>query len=172
MNPARNTEQRINDLSRIYQESPQIGLVLGAGVSKESNVPTYVQAVLMMFKEADIEGRFREGTSEDALLFLRNQVKRIERYEAMRKRAQQAEKTGKTEENNAGNSGGTYLIIWPNFPWYESQSHPSLSAPYKFSISQSRFSGRCSKPKQPYQFRAQSESLPRFFAPGVGVGNC
>ena len=50
----------VERLSEVYRETPQIGLVLGAGVSADSGVPLFADLALQLFERANAQGRLRD----------------------------------------------------------------------------------------------------------------
>ncbi|TEU12277.1 MAG: SIR2 family protein [Anaerolineales bacterium] len=79
-------QKRIRELCRIYKSEPQIGLVLGAGVSCDSDVPLYLPMVLELCKLAAERNRL-PGAPQGALAFLEEQAKLLqERKEALKEK--------------------------------------------------------------------------------------
>jgi len=53
-------QEAIEQLCQIYRKAPQIGLMLGAGVSADSGVPLFGDLALQLFERAHAQGRLRE----------------------------------------------------------------------------------------------------------------
>jgi hypothetical protein len=82
-------QKRIRELCRTYKSEPQIGLVLGAGVSCDSDVPLYLPMVLELCKLA-AERNCLPGAPAGALAFLREQAKLLqEREKALKEKDQE-----------------------------------------------------------------------------------
>jgi len=66
--------EKLEELQKFYQDNRQIGLVLGAGVSKDSGVPLYQNLALDLFRETRTFLR-RNAAPETAMGYLENQLK-------------------------------------------------------------------------------------------------
>jgi len=73
-------QKRIKELCRTYKSEPHIGLVLGAGVSCDSDVPLYLPMVLELCKLAAERNRL-PGAPPGALAFLEEQAKLLQERE-------------------------------------------------------------------------------------------
>jgi hypothetical protein len=65
----------IEELCRTYADTPEIGFVLGAGVTKESGVPSWRGLALQLFERAR-EGKCLRGASSMAVGFLADELHR------------------------------------------------------------------------------------------------
>ena len=70
--------KRIAELCRTYQSGPQIGLVLGAGVSCSSGVPLYLKMVLDLCQLASEQNRLPDAPP-GAVAFLKEQAELVRR---------------------------------------------------------------------------------------------
>jgi hypothetical protein len=75
------TEKRKKDLFRIYDSAPQIGLFLGAGVTKTSGVPLYLKMTLELCQRAIEKKWLKTDTPLEAIEFLEEKAKRIKENE-------------------------------------------------------------------------------------------
>jgi len=73
-------QKRIRKLCRTYKSEPHIGLVLGAGVSCDSDVPLYLPMVLELCKLATERNRL-PGAPVGALTFLQEQAELLQERE-------------------------------------------------------------------------------------------
>jgi len=73
------TQKRISELCRTYRSEPQIGLVLGAGVSCVSGVPLYLKMALDLCKLAHDGNLLRSDAPLDAVAFLNEQAELAQR---------------------------------------------------------------------------------------------
>jgi hypothetical protein len=73
-------QKRIKELCRTYKSEPQIGLVLGAGVSCDSDVPLYLPMVLELCKRA-AERNHLPDAPPGALTFLQEQAELLQERE-------------------------------------------------------------------------------------------
>lgn len=71
-------ERRITKLCQIYRSKPQIGLVLGAGVSCGSDVPLYLKMALDLYKHASKQNLLPNAPSS-AVTFLDEQAELLQR---------------------------------------------------------------------------------------------
>jgi hypothetical protein len=74
-------ESRKRTLFRTYDSVPQIGLFLGAGVTKTSGVPLYYKMTLELCQRAIKEKWLKSNTPPEAIEFLEEQAKRVEQNE-------------------------------------------------------------------------------------------
>lgn len=74
-------EKRKKDLFRIYDSAPQIGLFLGAGVTKTSGVPLYLKMTLELCQRAIEKKWLKTDTPFEAIEFLEEKSKRIKENE-------------------------------------------------------------------------------------------
>lgn len=66
--------ERIRELQGIYNKGPQIGLVLGAGVTVKSGVPGYLELVLKLCRDVKNNNLFHKNTPSKALDFIIEQA--------------------------------------------------------------------------------------------------
>ena len=71
-----NRDDVIERLCLIYRGTPQLGLVLGAGVSKESGVPLYPKLACDLFELA-LRRRKLKGVSESVIALMREQAQHL-----------------------------------------------------------------------------------------------
>jgi hypothetical protein len=69
------SEQRKKKLCRVYKSKPQIGLVLGAGVTCDSEVPLYLKLTLDLCKLALQKNLLRSEAPRNVMNFLETQEK-------------------------------------------------------------------------------------------------
>ena len=74
-------EDAIQKLCRTYRNAPQLGLVLGAGVSKESGVPLYVELAYALFDHA-YENRKLRRVPRSVVAFMREQLAQLQAGQA------------------------------------------------------------------------------------------
>ncbi|NIR52165.1 hypothetical protein GWO43_26560 [candidate division KSB1 bacterium] len=72
---ANSQDDVVEDLCRTYADTPEFGLVLGSGVTKESGVPDWRGLALKFFEKAR-EGKYLRGTSRMAVGFLDDELYR------------------------------------------------------------------------------------------------